>query len=136
MSPVIKSFRLLLTFIFLSACTSAPVVLEPDGCRTQASFFINDSQVETQTLKMKYWSVFGLKTLTVVDLLRQNELRCEELSSLSYKLSQDLSDIFLSLLPGFSRGSVELTYQRASNVLYHEPIRVPLDDPTMPMQEN
>lgn len=127
--------NLLCLALFLS-CTSAPVTLRPEGCRTQAPYANNTNFVaKTKKIKSSYWSIFGDKNLVLSELLAEQDIRCEEVGTISYKVSQDALDVVLSLLPGISRGSVELVVTDAAVVDYFEPISIAQTPILMPRKD-
>lgn len=121
-----SSLCLIFLLFLFSSCTSAPVTIRPEGCRTSA-LYSSENKVrggEVKELKSKYWSIFGRSDQTLTELLRSKDIKCEEIGTLSYEVSQDFSDVIMSLFPGASRGTITLKVQEARDVVYYEPVRI------------
>lgn len=121
-----KSLFFVFLPLFFLGCTSAPLTIRPEGCRTQAlySSFDHFRSGEVKELKSKYWSIFGKSNRTISELLEAKDIKCEEIGTLSYEVSQDFFDVMMSLFPGASRGTITLKVQEARDIVYYEPIQI------------
>lgn len=102
----LRSFCFLLFFILMGSCTHAPLQLALGEC-TQTKAVYSD-QFSGDVIEYEYSSSWRPARVLISDILAENDLNCSDLIKLNYEVSQRPGDIWLSLLPFYSRGRIKL----------------------------